>query len=41
MMAAIKPMKKFRLNFSPAKNKWAKIAVKKGAIEIITPTLDA
>jgi len=41
MIAAAKPKKNCSLNFSPSKNRCAKIAVKNGATEMITPTLEA
>ena len=41
-IAIIKPAKKLTRNFSSEPiNMWARIAVKNGATEIITPTLDA
>ena len=41
-MASTKPVKKFALNFSsPFINRCVSIAVKNGAMEMITPTLEA
>ncbi|MNH41648.1 hypothetical protein D3C79_1031870 [compost metagenome] len=39
--AIAKPIKNCSFNFSLSKNKCARMAVKNGAIEIMTPTLDA